>query len=103
MRMRSEEKCGTVAGYNVHTKRQEKPCAYCREAQSAYVKEWRHRTKRSAAKLYSAEEIQTLITQAKAEALTEAVAAFPLETIHAPDNAVVWLMRRAETIKENIK
>ena len=34
-----------------------------------------------------------------AQALTDAVEAFPLETITAPDNAVVWLMRRAEQIR----
>lgn len=34
-----------------------------------------------------------------AQALEEAVHAFPLETIHAPDNAVVWMMRRAEELR----
>ena len=34
-----------------------------------------------------------------AQALTDAVDAFPLETITAPDNAVVWLMRRAEQLR----
>lgn len=36
----------------------------------------------------------------QAQALRDAVDAFPLETIHAPDNAVVWLMRRVEQIEE---
>jgi len=31
-----------------------------------------------------------------AQALRDAVDAFPLETITAPDNAVVWMMRRAD-------
>lgn len=35
-----------------------------------------------------------------AQALEEAVEAFPLETIVAPDNAVVWMMRRAESLKK---
>lgn len=34
-----------------------------------------------------------------AQALTDAVYAFPLETITAPDNAVVWMMRRAEQLR----
>lgn len=34
-----------------------------------------------------------------AQALRDAVEAFPLETITAPDNAVVWLRRRAEQIR----
>lgn len=34
-----------------------------------------------------------------AQALDDAVHAFPLETIHAPDNAVVWMMRRAEELR----
>lgn len=34
-----------------------------------------------------------------AQALEDAVHAFPLETIHAPDNAVVWMMRRAEQLR----
>ena len=33
------------------------------------------------------------------QALEDAVDAFPLETIHAPDNAVVWMMRRAEEMR----
>ncbi|MDF9748609.1 hypothetical protein [Arthrobacter sp. ES3-54] len=33
-----------------------------------------------------------------AQALLDAVAAFPLETITAPDNALVWMMRRAEDL-----
>jgi len=36
-----------------------------------------------------------------AQALDEAAAAFPLETITAPDNALVWMMRRAEQIGPN--
>lgn len=35
----------------------------------------------------------------QAQTLLDAVHAFPLETITAPDNAVVWLMRRAEEIR----
>ena len=35
----------------------------------------------------------------RAQALTEAVDAFPLETISAPDNAVVWLLRRADQVR----
>lgn len=34
-----------------------------------------------------------------AQALEDAVHAFPLETIVAPDNAVVWMMRRAEEMR----
>jgi len=34
-----------------------------------------------------------------AQVLREAVDAFPLETITAPDNAVVWLRRRADQIE----
>ena len=34
-----------------------------------------------------------------AQALDDAVSAFPLETITAPDTAVVWLMRRAEDLR----
>jgi hypothetical protein len=34
-----------------------------------------------------------------AQVLRDAVEAFPLETITAPDTAVVWLMRRAEKIR----
>lgn len=34
-----------------------------------------------------------------AQALDDAVAAFPLETITAPDSALVWLMRRADEIR----
>lgn len=34
-----------------------------------------------------------------ARALKEAVDAFPLETIVSPDNAVVWMMRRAEELR----
>ena len=34
-----------------------------------------------------------------AQALREAVDAFPLETISAPDTAVAWLMRRAEQLR----
>jgi hypothetical protein len=34
-----------------------------------------------------------------AEALEEAVDAFPLETIVAPDNAVVWLAARARRVR----
>ena len=37
-----------------------------------------------------------------AQALRDAVDAFPLETITAPDNAVVWLMRRAERIRSQV-
>jgi hypothetical protein len=37
-----------------------------------------------------------------ARALTDAVDAFPLETITAPDNAVVWLMRRVEQIENEV-
>lgn len=36
------------------------------------------------------------------QALEDAVVAFPLETIAAPDNAVVWLRRRAEDLKGGI-
>jgi hypothetical protein len=36
-----------------------------------------------------------------ARALDDAVQAFPLETIVAPDNAVVWMMRRAEELHTN--
>lgn len=35
----------------------------------------------------------------QARTLRDAVDAFPLETITAPDNAVVWMMRRAEEIE----
>jgi hypothetical protein len=35
----------------------------------------------------------------RAEALEEAVDAFPLETIVAPDNAVVWLAERARRMR----
>ncbi|MFB8368536.1 hypothetical protein ACFC25_04140 [Pseudarthrobacter sp. NPDC055928] len=34
-----------------------------------------------------------------AQALEDAVDAFPLETIVAPDNAVVWMMRRSEALR----
>lgn len=34
-----------------------------------------------------------------AQALREAVMDFPLETITAPDNAVAWLLRRAEQLE----
>ena len=34
-----------------------------------------------------------------AQAIREAVEAFPLETITAPDNAVAWLLRRAEQLE----
>jgi hypothetical protein len=42
---------------------------------------------------------QGKLREAKAQALEEAVEAFPLETITAPDNAVVWLMERAGTMR----
>lgn len=35
----------------------------------------------------------------QAQTLRDAVHAFPLETITTPDNAVTWLMRRAEEIR----
>jgi len=52
-------------------------------------------------------EVATLILQAAApymfaQALDDAVDAFPLETIVAPDNAVVWMMRRAEELRSKI-
>ena len=34
-----------------------------------------------------------------AQALDDAVAAFPLDTITAPDNALVWMMRRAKDLR----
>jgi len=34
-----------------------------------------------------------------AQAIDEAVAEFPLETIHAPDTALVWMMRRADKMR----
>jgi hypothetical protein len=37
-----------------------------------------------------------------AQTLEDAIAAFPLETIHAPDTAVVWLARRAEAIRAGV-
>lgn len=36
-------KCGTHAGWNVHTKRREKPCDECRAARAAYMREYRRR------------------------------------------------------------
>lgn len=42
---------------------------------------------------------QDKIREAKAQALEEAVAAFPLETITHPDNAVVWLAARAGALR----
>jgi len=35
-----------------------------------------------------------------AQALRDAVDAFPLETISAPDTAVAWLMRRADELDQ---
>ena len=93
--MKKNSKCGTTAGWNAHTKRREEPCEPCRHAKAIYTKQWRHRTGRSTSRLYSPEDIQAV----KAQALEEAVAAFPLETITAPDNAVVWMMRRAEQLR----
>jgi hypothetical protein len=49
------------------------------------------------------DEIQIILKAAlpfiQAQALRDAVGAFPLETITAPDNAVAWLMRRADEIE----
>jgi len=36
-----------------------------------------------------------------AQALDDAITEFPLETIHAPDTALVWMMRRAEKARRN--
>jgi len=38
----------------------------------------------------------------EAQALRDAVDAFPLETISAPDNAVVWLLRRADQVRSQV-
>jgi hypothetical protein len=38
------------------------------------------------------------IYRIQAEAVREAFREFPLETIHAPDNAAVWLSRRADEL-----
>jgi len=34
----SDNKCGTYAGWNVHQRREERPCADCREAARLYAK-----------------------------------------------------------------
>lgn len=52
----------------------------------------------SEARMYAALEAAAPII--RAQALEEAVDAFPLETITAPDNAVAWLMERARKIRE---
>lgn len=36
--------CGTYAGWNRHVSRDEPPCDPCREAQRAYMREWRKRS-----------------------------------------------------------
>lgn len=35
--------CGTKAGYQRHRRRKEEPCADCRTANAAYLREWRQR------------------------------------------------------------
>lgn len=67
----SDSRCGSVKGYAAHMKRKEYACDACREAQTIYAREWRHRTNRSQSKLYSSDEIQAL----QAEAWDEGVRA----------------------------
>lgn len=43
--------------------------------------------------------LEAALPHIQAQTLDEAVDAFPLETIVAPDNAVVWMHRRAEDIR----
>lgn len=37
----SGEQCGTYAGWNLHSRKREKPCADCKEAQRLYARERR--------------------------------------------------------------
>lgn len=40
-------KCATVAGWNIHQRNQETPCAACRKAKAEQVRQWRYRTGRT--------------------------------------------------------
>lgn len=44
--------------------------------------------------------LEAALPHIQAQTLDEAVDAFPLETIRAPDNAVVWMHRRAQDIRK---
>lgn len=91
------EICGTVKGHSAHTKRKEKPCDPCREAQTIYAREWRHETGRSKSRLYTNDEIAEIQRQAAAQALRDASDAYPLETAYGgAEHAVNWLKQRAE-------
>jgi hypothetical protein len=52
--------CGTNAGWNAHTKHRERPCMPCKVAHAEYQDEWRHRTGRNKARLYTDAEIHAI-------------------------------------------
>lgn len=47
--------------------------------------------------------LEAALPYIQAQTLDEAVDAFPLETITAPDNAVVWMHRRAQEIRKGAR
>lgn len=92
--------CGTMAGWNAHSRNGERYCMACKVAHTEYQREWRHRTGRSNSRLYTNEAIESLKAQAKAEALREASDAYPLETaMGGAEHAVLWLKERAEQLE----
>ena len=52
--------CGTNAGWNAHSKHRERPCMPCKVAHAEYQDEWRHRTGRNKARLYTDAEIYAI-------------------------------------------
>ena len=59
--------CGTTAGWNAHTRYNERQCMACKVAHTEYQREWRHRTGRSQSKLYTNDEIFDMHAAAKNE------------------------------------
>jgi hypothetical protein len=89
-----------MRGWNAHNRAGELQCMPCKKAHADYQHDWRHRTGRSQSKLYTSKEIAEIRQEAKAEALREASAAYPLETAYGgAEHAVNWLKDRAEYIE----
>lgn len=58
--------CGSVKGWNAHVGAGEDQCMPCKIAHADYQRDWRHRTGRSQGKLYTADDIAAIKTQARA-------------------------------------
>lgn len=62
----SDTRCGSLAGYHVHRRAAEQPCAPCQRAQTEYMRAWRHRTGRSGAAFVSVADIRQYVTGERA-------------------------------------